>query len=210
MTLRGSGMAKTATTEGMQLPEDDREWKLHVEICRIELWRGYLSSSFVALPVDGPDGVAVIEPSSNFNWRGSRTPDSQEARLAHYELVSRLKGDGWTPTGQGDEWYQTELSRPTLVAPEEDDALFVDELDEPLADEPALRPVAVVAPPEPPPPPVVAEPLPEPAADAEPELEPEDEPEPAVERPRTRDRWQLAALVGLAIAICLILWVATH
>jgi hypothetical protein len=180
-------------------------------MCRIELWRGYLSSSFVALPVDGPDGVAVIEPSTTFNWRSSRTPDSQEARLAHYELVSRLKGDGWTPTGQGDEWYQTELSRPTLVEPldpEDDDAPFADGIDDRFDDELDPWDLPVAAPAEPPPSPVIAEPLPE-AVD-EPDPRPEPEPELDEPEPRTRDRWQLAALVGLVIAICLIVWVATH
>ena len=169
----------------MRLPEDELEWRLHVETCRIDLWRGYLSSSFVAVPVDGPTDVAVIEPSTSFSWRSKKPPDSQEARLAHYELVARLKADGWTPTGRRGEWYETELSRPTLIEPVEDD------LDEP--------PVAVLLEPEPAPPP---------------------EPEPVAERPRlaavavvppaARDRWQLAAMIGLLIALALIVWVATH
>ncbi|HEY3541701.1 MAG TPA: hypothetical protein VGK79_04085 [Gaiellaceae bacterium] len=180
----------------MQLPEDELEWRLHVETCRIDLWRGYLSSSFVAVPVDGPTDVAVIEPSTSFSWRSKKPPDSQEARLAHYELVARLKADGWTPTGQRGEWYETELSRPTLIEPGEDD------LDEPpfaLLPEPTPEPEPAPEPPAPPPPP---------------------EPEPVAEPPRlaavaaapsaARDRWQVAAMIGLLIALALIVWVATH
>ena len=177
----------------MRLPEDELEWRLHIETCRVDLCRGYLSSSFVAVPVDSPTDVAVIEPSTSFSWRSTKPPHSQEARLAHYELVARLKADGWTPTGQRGEWYETELSRPTLIEPVEDD------LDEP--------PVAVL-------------PEPEPQPEPEPEPAPPPEPEPVAERPRlaavaavppaARDRWQLAAMVGLLIALALIVWVATH
>jgi hypothetical protein len=178
--------------------EEQEDWELHVETCRIALWRGYLTSSFVARVTEGPERGAVIETSSSFRWRGSKPRDLEEARLAHHELVSLLKNAGWSPNGEGAEWYETELARPTLVPPLEPDVAPSEP--EP---EPAPQAAVVVAPP------VEQEPL-----------EHEQEPVPVREapaspvadqlRPARRDRWRAVALVGLLVAIVFLVVVVTH
>lgn len=112
------------------------DWELNVETCRVELWRGYLTSSFVAR-LEGDVAGTVVDSSSSFRWRSAKPPDTQEAKLAHYELVSRLKGAGWSPSGEVGEWYETELARPTLVPPKAEP--------EPEPEPAAPAPVAVVA-----------------------------------------------------------------
>src|SRR3954465_14298872 len=101
----------------MAQTEDREDWELRVETCRIDVWRGYLTSSFIARIVDGRDAGSGAETSSSFRWRSGRPPDTEEARLAHYELLSRLKDAGWSPNGGGGEWFEAELGRPTLAPP---------------------------------------------------------------------------------------------
>lgn len=182
--------------------EEQEDWELNVESCRIALWRGYVTSRFVARVAEGQESGAVIETSSSFRWRGSKPRDMEEARLAHYELVSLLKNGGWSPTGEGAEWYETELARPTLVPPREPD--------DPRS-EPAPQVAVVVAPP------VEQEPLehpptPEPVPVRQPERS---EPPPAAPvtdqlRPTRRDRWRAVALIGLLVAIVFLVVVVTH
>lgn len=93
---------------------------LKVETCRIVLWRGYATSAFYARAADDPTETSIGEPSSSFRWRSQTAPDTPDARLAHRELVSRLQEDGWVETGQGGEWYATELAR---SAAQRDEAL---------------------------------------------------------------------------------------
>jgi len=168
--------------------EEQQDWEIRVETCRVELWRGYVTSSFVARVVDGPELGAVLDTSSSFRWRGSRTPDTEEARLAHHELVSRLKAGGWSPSGDGTQWYETELARPTLVPPAEA---------EPEAAEDEPPPVAVTA----------APPV-EPEPEAPPPARPAPEPV-APQPPRAHnDRWRGVARIGLLIAIAFLVVVA--
>jgi hypothetical protein len=185
--------------------EEQEDWELRVETCRIALWRGYLTSSFVARVTEGPERGAVIETSSSFRWRGSKARDLEEARLAHHELVSLLKNAGWSPNGEGAEWYETELARPTLVPPREPDVVGSEPEPEPQA-------AAVAAPS------VEQEPLeheeePLPVRQAPERSEPPPSPDPPVAdqpRPARRDRSRVVALVGLLVAIVFLVIVVTH
>lgn len=191
--------------------ESDDEWEVRVQTCRVDLWRGYLTANFTARLLDGPDAGSAVDASSSFRWRSSAPPDTEEARLAHYELLSRLKAAGWAPSGEGEEWFATELARPTLV-PAQEDASAAAETGPP--DVPAGEAVGVVTEPEP-------ERAPRLQPAVAPEREPEPEPEPvpddapvvepaAASRPRSRDRWRVAAILGLAIAIVYLVVLATH
>ena len=169
-----------------------QDWALRIETCRIGLWRGYLTAAFCAWSVDRTPSTAVAEPSTPFRWRKGAGAETEEARLAHYELLARLKSAGWTPTGRGEEWYETELALPVLVPQEE----LVEETD----DEPERVPV--------PPPVVVA--LRE-RAPAEPEAPPRPVLVTETPEPRGRvDRWQVMAAAGLVTALGLLGWVAMH
>lgn len=175
--------------------EEQEDWELNVETCRIGLWRGYATSRFVARITEGPESGTVIETSSSFRWRGSKPRDMEEARLAHYELVSLLKNAGWSPNGEGSEWYETELARPTLVPPRE--------------------PAVVGSEPKSEPPPQVAVILPPPVTPESLEHEPEPEPVPVRQppepsQPARRDRSRAVALAGLLIAIVFLVVVVTH
>jgi len=82
---------------------------LHEEIltCRIEHWRGYVTSRFYALADDG----SVVE-SGPFPWRrATPPPESTRARAAYDELVTRLETEGWTRLENGHLWYATTLAR---------------------------------------------------------------------------------------------------
>jgi hypothetical protein len=185
------------------MPDDaDRDWDVRVETCRVGLWRGYLTASFTATLIDGPGNGTVVDSSSSFRWRRADPPDTEEARLAHYELLSRLQEGGWTPSAEGDPWYAAELSRPTMVPREEETA------------EPEPAPAAHVEPehagepePEPEPEPVVRAVVERPRT-AEPEPEPQPQQRAAALRPH--DRWRIAALVGLVLAIAFLAVLVTH
>jgi hypothetical protein len=175
--------------------EEQEDWELSVETCRIALWRGYSTASFIARVTEGAEKGAVVETSSSFRWRGSKPRDLEEARLAHYELVSLLKNAGWSPNGEGAEWYETELARPTLVPAREPEVART---------EPPQRVAVVDAP----------------SVEQEP-LEPEPEPEPLPVRqppetselaaaPARHDRSRAVALVGLLVAIAFLVFVVTH
>jgi hypothetical protein len=184
---------------------EQEDWELSVETCRIALWRGYVTSSFVARVTEGPETGAVIETSSSFRWRGSKPRDMEEARLAHYELVSLLKNEGWSPSGEGAEWYETELARPTLVPPREPDVADSEPEPEP---EPH---VAVVLAPTVEQAALEREPVPAPVRQP-PERS---EPPPATPvadqlRPARRNRSRAVALVGLLVAIVFLVLVVTH
>lgn len=176
--------------------EHEGDWDVRVETCRVDLWRGYLTSSFVARRADGDDEGDVVDTSSSFRWRSSRPPTTEEARLSHYELLSRLKDAGWAPTGEGEEWYAAELARPTFVprADGEEAELHREQVPEqvPAPSEeaaPVPAPTLIVA-------------LPAEPATVEPEHA-------ATRRPR-RDPWRIAAMVGLLLAIVFLVVLATH
>ena len=158
-----------------------------MEMCRIELSRGYVTAQFFARGEGTFD--TVCEPSAAFRWRGRTAPDTPEARLAHYEIVARLKGEGWAKTADGDEWYASEFTRSTLVARMHPPS---DESDDAVEDVEAPAPRTVFAPP---PPPDSAEP-------PTPEWRSE---------PRTRLDWsRYVAASGLAAAVALLIWILTH
>ncbi len=79
--------------------------ELRTETCRVVLWRGYLRSAFY-VRLDGARSQEWAEPPSPA-FRGQRS-----ARRAHAKLLARLAAAGWTPAGQGPEWYETTLARP--------------------------------------------------------------------------------------------------
>ena len=174
--------------------EPRQDWALRIETCRIGLWRGYVTASFCARSLDRAPGLAVAEPSSAFRWRKGSGTETEEARLAHYELLARLKSEGWTPTGQGDTWYATELTLPQLVPSAEPSVDVRHAVPEPEP-EPVSLPI------------LAAQPAPAPAAS-------ETRPPPhlvVVAPPRNRlDRWRLASATGLVAALVLLGWVATH
>lgn len=123
--------------------------------CRVERWRGYVTSTFVLRTPGG--GVFESRP---FRWRkAADPPDAGDARRAFDELAAELAAAGWTAVGHGDAWYAAELTHPSLaVAP------------------------AALPPPEPEPRPTPAAPpaqaSPAPVARPQPRPEPRPEPEP--------------------------------
>jgi len=76
------------------------------DLCHIELWRGYLSSTFYIRL-----GEDVLE-SKSFRWRGATPPDAGGPRAAYDELVSRLAARGWQAYARGPHWFATSFSRP--------------------------------------------------------------------------------------------------
>lgn len=166
-------------------------WVARVETCRIVLWRGYLTSAFYASVGGDSPGASVVEPSPAFRLRRSAI-ESDEARRAYRQVLSRLTAEGWTPTGQGSEWYATELARQVLVPVDDDiDGDALPEL-EPQPDVQQPEPVAAAS-----------EPRALRAGDALPP------PRRADRRPHP-DRWRVAAAAGLMAAIVLLGWFATH
>ena len=167
--------AASSPTEGPQ------DWALRMETCRIELSRGDVTSLFFATS-DGTGTLAAIcEPSSGFRWRGRRAPDTPEARLAHYELVARLKANGWAKTSEGEEWYAFEFTRSTLV---------------PHAGSRTIEsPAEPTVPAAPAPPPVVVE---------------QSKPHVRVTPRPSQDWWRYAAGSGLVVAVVLLIWALAH
>ena len=198
------------TPPGGGAGDEEQAWELRVETCRVEVWHGYRAAAFFARATGEAGTVSLGEPSSSFRRRGSTVPDGDEARLAHRELLRRLSGEGWTPTGTGEEWYATELARPVAVpvaaepadeaAPQPGPAL-------PPVPERASAPTAAVAPPPP-----RAEPTPSPPERSAKPSPPE--PRPAALHPGRRrrglDEWQVLAATALVLAIFLLGWVAAH
>jgi hypothetical protein len=76
------------------------------DFCHIQLWRGYLSSTFYVRA-----GEEVLE-SKSFRWRGTDTPpDGGRPRAAYDELVSRLAARGWQAYAREQHWFATRFSR---------------------------------------------------------------------------------------------------
>jgi hypothetical protein len=181
------------TTRGQR-----EDWELQVETCSIELWRGYLTASFIARVAEGEEAGAVVESSSSFRWRSSHPPDTEEAKLAHYEILALLKASGWSPRGEGGQWYETELARPTLVPPRPAPAQVVPA---PVEEREPPPPAAIVR--ETPVPETLPPPSPQPIRAAPPPV-----PVPAVAV--SADRWRIAAFAGLAAAIAFLVLVGLH
>jgi hypothetical protein len=178
-------LAAMSSSSSDHAPSPREDLELRVETCRIRLWKGYVTGMFYAAILDdAPDeGESVCEPSPSFKWRGRN--DSEEARAAHRDVVSRLAAAGWTLAGAaGDPWYATSFTR-TVFAPREQPAAaeFCDDDETPVPEPPA---------PEPPtsPPPALP---------------------PAAARKGIRvDVWRVTAVTGLAAATLAAVWLAVH
>lgn len=128
--------------------ERQRERGRALELCRVERWRGYRSTTFFLRAADG-----TLYESSSFPWRRlDPPPEDHRARGAFDGLVALLEADGWTLHGLGESWCEATFGRPAAIEPTwaaEPDA-------EPTPIEPVrqqLRPVrAEPAPPRPAPP----------------------------------------------------------
>ena len=85
------------------------------ERCTISRWRGYVSSTFVAVLEDG----TPIAESSAFRARGQQIPpDSEAARAAFAEIRAELERQEWdAAAGEFDPWYEAVFTRP-VEAPE--------------------------------------------------------------------------------------------
>jgi hypothetical protein len=111
--------------------------------CRVERWRGYVTSSFF---VRFPDGSVLESP--RFRWRGAEPPpETDAARAALADLVERVVAAGWTAGDAHGQWFATSFTRHVQTA-------------EPRprrVEAPAPDPAPVYsAPPAPPPPPAAA------------------------------------------------------
>lgn len=162
--------------EARRSPSESRT-AVDLELCRIERWRGYATSSFYVQADD-----ATLFESRAFRWRRKDAPpDTGAARAAYDALVEQLVAAGWTEHAPGATWYETTFSRP---APRRRPAE--------RAPAPAPAPEVVVAPEAPPEPePVVAAPAPPPAARVVVPAPPS--------APRPRRRWPYVA--GACVAV---------
>jgi hypothetical protein len=89
----------------------DSTLREEVRTCRIERWRGYVTSSFFVLTDDGE----IIE-SRRFRWRRAAPPaETQAARAAYDELVARLEREGWSLSEDDTPWFATTFARTVLV-----------------------------------------------------------------------------------------------
>jgi hypothetical protein len=100
-------------------PRERREAPPAAVVCRIEWWRGYMSSEFYATcrDVDGAESIVISSPS--FRWRKSTPPpqDFEPAAAAHGTVVAQLEADGWVRERTRGEWYALELRRRAGAAP---------------------------------------------------------------------------------------------
>lgn len=87
----------------------------YVETCRIERWRGYVTSSFYAVSEAG----LVVDESQTFRWRrAAPPPETGDARAAYDEIVAALTADGWTPVAEpGPSWFAARFTRPVAASP---------------------------------------------------------------------------------------------
>jgi Domain of unknown function (DUF4115) len=100
-----------------QVPARDSE-KYEVETCTVERWRGYISSSFIALL----DDATPVAQSPEFRCRGrAKLPDAGPARRAYDGLRAELHRLGWEDTDERPEtWYASRFTR--LIAVPVDEA----------------------------------------------------------------------------------------
>ena len=82
---------------------------LTFETCTVTRWRGYVTSTFVALLADG----TPVAESASFRARGAADPpDEGGARSALDGLCSTLEGLGWNAVDDpADTWYAVRFSR---------------------------------------------------------------------------------------------------
>jgi hypothetical protein len=205
MTVKPSRMGHH--DDGAPPGEGDGGWELRVETCRIVRWRGYRTAAFYAHRTGDPPATSLGDQSPAFRWRGAATPDTDEARSAHHELVDRLEKDGWATIGQGRRWYETELARKVMVRSEgvgeEPERGRTEAMPEPAEPKREREPAPWTRSPRPPPPPLPVPTLIARARGLGPSVE---EARPT----RHVDRWRVAAAAGLTAAIGVLSWVATH
>jgi hypothetical protein len=165
--------------------------QLAVTSCTVSRWRGYVSSTFVALLDDG----TLVAESPAFRSRGQAVPpDSGAARQAYDELRAELERLGWEDAAEpGPTWYDGRFTR-LLSVP----------AGRPPADAEVLAPPPVVVPEQrvvrEPPVQRVAPPRPEPP------LKPAPNPpavESAQEAPRQNRILTIVSVIGLVVALAL-------
>lgn len=122
--------------------------------CRVSRWRGYVSSTFVAVD----ESETLVAESASFRWRSADDPpDEGAAREAYDALVAELERLGWEPAGAHDAWFATVFVRELTDLELE----LLAESPPPTADPQAPAPAPVAT--EPAPAPAPAEPAPAPA-----------------------------------------------
>src|SRR5579864_6235590 len=94
-------------------PADKELKRLMFEACTITRWRGYVTSSFLAVLEDG----TPIAESASFRARGAADPpDAGNARSAFDELCSTLESLDWDAAGESaDAWYAVRFARQVEV-----------------------------------------------------------------------------------------------
>lgn len=99
---RSCGASVTPRVSGMRMATA-------LETCRVERWRGYVTSSFYAIS----DAGVVLAESPSFRWRRKQAPpDRGRIRAAWDALVAELAADGWEPTeASGSDWYRARFTR---------------------------------------------------------------------------------------------------
>jgi len=99
-------------------PRRPRATPRAVAICRIEWWRGYMTSEFHARCREADGTEAVVLRSPSFRWRKSTPPpkDLAPAAAAHATLVAQLEAGGWVGERTRGDWYSLELHRSAAVA----------------------------------------------------------------------------------------------
>jgi hypothetical protein len=78
-------------------------------MCQIDLWHGYVKTSFVAMAA-GFEGPTLIAESRLFRARGE-LHENEAAAQALGALVDDLLAHGWERDGQGEEWYALRFVR---------------------------------------------------------------------------------------------------
>jgi hypothetical protein len=94
-----SSRSSTPTDPVLRLQDGD------FRSCRVDLWRGYVRSQFVALErVGGAEQVVAESP-----FFAARSAQTRRALAAHEQLVARLVELGWECESVGPGWFQWTL-----------------------------------------------------------------------------------------------------
>jgi hypothetical protein len=95
-------------------PSSTRQPRLpFTRTCEIQWWRGYVMSEFFVVETTAEGATAVTAASSRFRWHKREPPgETAQAVAAFSELLERLKGEGWTVTGRGEDWFSAKLQMP--------------------------------------------------------------------------------------------------
>jgi hypothetical protein len=93
-------------------PETPAAAGVSQDSCRIEWWRGWVRSQFVACSSNGSGHKTLIAESPSFSWRSNEPPPESPTALAAYlELARTLDGHGWEPDSRGDVWFAARFRR---------------------------------------------------------------------------------------------------